>query len=52
MKGHVLARGALIGTYERQASPSKGKAPLIAASAVGVVAGLLSVAFWRLRKRD
>ena len=52
MKGHVLARGALIGTYERVAEPSKGRAPLIAASAVGVVAGLLSVAFWRLRKRD
>ncbi len=52
MKGHVLARGALIGTYERQASPSKGKAPLVAAGAVGIVAGLLSVAFWRLRKRD
>ncbi|MDO9487061.1 MAG: YbhB/YbcL family Raf kinase inhibitor-like protein [Sphingomonadaceae bacterium] len=52
MKGHVLARGALIGTYERVARPSKGKAPLIAASAVGVVAGLLSVAFWRLRNKD
>lgn len=51
MKGHVLARGALIGTYERVGAPSKGNAPLIAASAVGVVAGLLSVAFWRLRKR-
>lgn len=52
MKGHLLARGALIGSYERVAPPSKGRAPLIAASAVGVVAGLLSVAFWRLRKRD
>lgn len=52
MTGHVLARGALIGTYERVATASKGKTPLIAAGAVGVVAGLLSVAFWRRRKRD
>jgi Raf kinase inhibitor-like YbhB/YbcL family protein len=52
MAGHVLARGAIIGTYERVAEPSQGKAPLVAATAVGVVAGLLGVAFWRLRRRD
>lgn len=50
MKGHVLAKGVLIGTYERVSPATKSRAPLIAASAVGVVAGLLSVAFWRLRK--
>lgn len=50
MKGHVLARGALIGSYERVAAPGGRNGAYLAAGAVGVVAGLLSVAFWRLRR--
>lgn len=52
MKDHVLAKGVLIGTYERVAVPSTSGKHFLAASAVGVVAGLLSVAFWRARARD
>ncbi|MFC3712271.1 YbhB/YbcL family Raf kinase inhibitor-like protein [Sphingoaurantiacus capsulatus] len=53
MKGHVLSKGVLIGTYERVAPEGAASGKNVAAvAALAFGAGLLSVAFWRLRKRN
>ena len=49
MAGQVLAKGVLIGTYERPAGPGRGNAAAVAALALGL--GLLGAALW-WRRRD
>jgi Raf kinase inhibitor-like YbhB/YbcL family protein len=51
MKGHVLAKGVLIGTYERVAPEAGRRGNGVAIAGLAFAAGLLSVAFWRLRSR-
>lgn len=51
MKGQVLAKGALIGTYERPGAEGRGGGK-VAIAAMALAAGALSVAFWRLRRRS
>lgn len=47
MQGQVLAKGVLIGTYERPASSSRRRP----GAAVLLAVGLLGIGLWRLRRR-
>jgi Raf kinase inhibitor-like YbhB/YbcL family protein len=51
MKGHVLAKGVLIGTYERRGAPSHGRGTALAAAALAFGAGLAGILWWRRRDR-